>query len=379
MTAKCEHITNNFSESFNNWILKIRDKPLHKVLEKLNLMLMKLMFDRRQKAKDWEEKLLVPRAQTHFDKLKRQYGQYRIEGTKKGDGNTGQGITGQYVAIAVSGQRWRVNLRTHECDCHEWQVTGLSCVHVVSVIVSYRYSWANFVSEYHKMSSYVKTYKDAIYLVVNPSEWGQPQPPYFLPPPLVRELGRPRKERIHDPDEKMPHKRCGTCGCFGHNKTTCKGPPVVPTPRVVRTRQRQDTNTSRANFMINISLQVDAGGERDAGRTRSGGRTGRNTVGGRTSARGSGDRGKTRGRVSTGRNTVGGRTGARGGGHRGKTRGGGRTGRNTVGGRTGGENVRSRTGTREGRARGRTKQTFQASRQSEGVTQISTSQAPRHS
>ncbi|KAF6164784.1 hypothetical protein GIB67_011174, partial [Kingdonia uniflora] len=78
-------------------------------------------FCRRQKAKDWEEKglVLVPRAQTHIDKLKRQYGQYRIEGTKKGDGNTGQGITGQYVAIAVSGQRWRVNLGTHECDCHE--------------------------------------------------------------------------------------------------------------------------------------------------------------------------------------------------------------------------------------------------------------------
>ncbi|KAF6135329.1 hypothetical protein GIB67_027203 [Kingdonia uniflora] len=278
-TAKCEHIKNNFSDSFNNWILMIRDKPLHKALEKMNLMLMKLIFDRRKKAKDWEEKgcygdgikenilswevlpctqcnptiansasgmavndkcklkflklkakrnyriivfrkrrtkgkvcglVLVPRVQTHIDKLKRQYGQYRIEGTKKGDGNTGQGITGQYVAIAVTGQRWRVNLGTHECDCHEWQVTGLPCVHVVSIIVPYRYSWANFVSEYHKVFSYVKTYKDAIYPVVNPSEWGHPQPPYFLPPPLVRGPGRPRKEMIYDPDEKRPYKRCGT-------------------------------------------------------------------------------------------------------------------------------------------------------------------------
>ncbi|KAF6134377.1 hypothetical protein GIB67_005769 [Kingdonia uniflora] len=288
----------------------------------------------RQKTKDWEEKglVLVPRAQTYIDKLKRQYGQYRIEGTKKGDGNTGQGITGQYVIIAV---------------------TGLSCVHVVSVIVPYRYSWANFVSEYHKLSSYVKTYKDAIYPVVNPSEWGQPQPPYFLPPPLVRGPGRSRKEMIHGPDEKRLHKRCSTCGCFGHNKTTCKGPPVVPTPRVVRTRQRLDTNTSRANFMINISLRVDTGGERDVGRTGSGGRTGRNIVEGMT--------------------------GARGGRDRGKPRGGGRTRRNTVGGRTGGENVGGRTGTRGGGARGRTKQTFQAPRQSEGATQVSTSQAPSHS
>ncbi|KAF6170578.1 hypothetical protein GIB67_000513 [Kingdonia uniflora] len=75
--------------------------------------------------------VLVPRTQTHIDKLKRQYGQYKIKWTKKGDGNTGQGITGQYVAIAVSGQRWRVNLGTHECDCHKWQVTGLPYVHAV--------------------------------------------------------------------------------------------------------------------------------------------------------------------------------------------------------------------------------------------------------
>ncbi|KAF6170671.1 hypothetical protein GIB67_015623 [Kingdonia uniflora] len=369
-TPKCEHITNNFFESFNNWIIKIRDKPLHKALEKLNLMLMKLMFDRRQKAKDWEEKglVLVPRAQTHIYKLKRQYGQYRIEGTKKGDGNTGQGITGQYVAIVVSGQRWRVNLGTHECDCHEWQITGLPCVYVVSAIVHYRYSWAIFVSEYHKVSSYVKTYKDVIYPVVDPSEWGQPQPSYFLPPPLVRGPGSPRKERIHDPNEKRPHKRSGTCGCFGHNKTTCKGLPVVPTTRVVRTRQRLDTNTSRANFMINISLQVDAGGERDAGGARGGGRTGRNIVGGRTNARGGGGRGGAKGGGRTGRNTVGGRTSAKGGG-----------GGGGGGARVGGENVGGRTGTRGGGARGRAKQTFQAPRQSEGVTKVSTSQVPRHS
>ncbi|KAF6166271.1 hypothetical protein GIB67_031055 [Kingdonia uniflora] len=31
-TAKCKHITNNFSESFNNWILKIIDKPLDKTV-----------------------------------------------------------------------------------------------------------------------------------------------------------------------------------------------------------------------------------------------------------------------------------------------------------------------------------------------------------
>ncbi|KAF6170520.1 hypothetical protein GIB67_031928 [Kingdonia uniflora] len=206
----------------------------------------------------------------HIDKLERQYGQYRIEGTKKGDGNTGQGITCQYVAIA-------------------------------------------------------------------------PQPPYFLPPPLVRGTERPRNERIHDPYEKGLKKMW------------------------------LDTNTNRDNFMINIGLPVDAGGGKAIGRTGSGGRT----------------EGGDRGRGRTGRNIVGGRTGTRGGGDRGKTRGGEKTGRNILGGRTEGDNIGGRTGISgsgdrgrarggarggaRGRARGRVKQTFQAPRQSEGVTQVSTS------
>ncbi|KAF6148403.1 hypothetical protein GIB67_036618 [Kingdonia uniflora] len=83
-TAKCEHITNNFLESFNNWILKIRDKLLHRALEKLNLMMIKLMYDRRNKAAEWNQDGLVPRAEEHIAKMETFYGQYHLEGV--GDG-----------------------------------------------------------------------------------------------------------------------------------------------------------------------------------------------------------------------------------------------------------------------------------------------------
>ncbi|KAF6141213.1 hypothetical protein GIB67_024297 [Kingdonia uniflora] len=68
-TSKCEHITNNFSESFNWWIMKIRDKPLTKAFERLSLMLMKLMFDRRTKVESWDQGGLVPRAVKHLEYL----------------------------------------------------------------------------------------------------------------------------------------------------------------------------------------------------------------------------------------------------------------------------------------------------------------------
>ncbi|KAF6153466.1 hypothetical protein GIB67_027333 [Kingdonia uniflora] len=75
-TAKCEHITNNFSESFNSWILKIRDKPLAKVIEGINLMMMKLAYDRRVRAQGWDQNFAVPRAKIHIDRIKRFYNKY---------------------------------------------------------------------------------------------------------------------------------------------------------------------------------------------------------------------------------------------------------------------------------------------------------------
>ncbi|KAF6157657.1 hypothetical protein GIB67_037230, partial [Kingdonia uniflora] len=158
-TAKCEHITNNFSESFNMRILKTKDRPIHKLLEKLNIMLMKLMYDRRLKAKEWEEAslVLVPRAQTHIDKMIKCYGQY--------------------------------------------QPTN-----------------------------------------------------HFLPPPLVRGAGRPRKQRIPDSDEEIRQKRCRKCGGYGHNKKTCKGAPATSRPRVARAPKRVDTNVSMAGHMYSVGL-----------------------------------------------------------------------------------------------------------------------------
>ncbi|KAF6144331.1 hypothetical protein GIB67_024558 [Kingdonia uniflora] len=47
-STKCEHVTNNFPESFNNWIFKIRDKPLNKMVERLNLMQMTLIKARER-------------------------------------------------------------------------------------------------------------------------------------------------------------------------------------------------------------------------------------------------------------------------------------------------------------------------------------------
>ncbi|KAF6149127.1 hypothetical protein GIB67_038360 [Kingdonia uniflora] len=180
------------------------------------------MYARRNKTAEWDQDGLVPRAEEHIAKMEIFYGQYHPEGA--GDG--------YHVAIGANGK-----------------------------------------SPYHRVSLYVETYKKGIYPIVDPSDWGKPIDD-FLPPPLVRGSGRPRKVRIPYPDETLdPQKKCGKCGGFGHNKKTCKCDPAPPKPKITRQRQRADTHSSRTEHRRNTNqppVTPDVGGR---GRTRGRGRS----------------------------------------------------------------------------------------------------------
>ncbi|KAF6162965.1 hypothetical protein GIB67_021114 [Kingdonia uniflora] len=157
-TSKCKHITNIFSESFNWWIMKIRDKQFDKAIERLNLMLMKLYNERRIKARAWDQRGLVPRVLMHIEKLKTHYGEYDFEGE---DDDV-------FVSIGTNGGRLKLNLPTHTCECNEWQLSGLPCIHAVSIIIP-----MSLCSKYHYVSSYVVTYSGVVHVVTDSSNWGK--------------------------------------------------------------------------------------------------------------------------------------------------------------------------------------------------------------
>ncbi|KAF6143821.1 hypothetical protein GIB67_016742 [Kingdonia uniflora] len=221
-TTKCEHITNNFLESFNNWILKIRDKLLDKVIEGINLIMMKLTYDRRVKAQGWDQNFVVPRAKIHIDRIKRFYNEYEPQGS----------YLNSWVVISKDGKKWKVNLKERTCDCNEWQVTGLPCVHAYYVINHMRLNWVGYCSECHMVSSYVKTYSSLVLTISDPSLSDKTVNIEVLPPALVRGAGRPRKViRKYDDEGRSQHKRYHKCGYLGHNKKTCKGPPAELRPK----------------------------------------------------------------------------------------------------------------------------------------------------
>ncbi|KAF9605594.1 hypothetical protein IFM89_017937 [Coptis chinensis] len=60
-TCNYDEITNNFSESFNSWILKMRYKPLVQFVDMYNLSLVKLMYERRMVSRELgDDDVVVP-------------------------------------------------------------------------------------------------------------------------------------------------------------------------------------------------------------------------------------------------------------------------------------------------------------------------------
>ncbi|KAF6158676.1 hypothetical protein GIB67_040190 [Kingdonia uniflora] len=178
-----ERITGSFDDGYN----------------RLPELTRQLTYDRRVKVQGWDQNFVVPRAKIHIDRIKRLYNEYEPQGS---DFNS-------WVVISKDGKKWKVNLEERTCNYNEW-----NC------------------SEYHIVSSYVKTYSGSVLAISDPSLWNKTVSIKVLPPPLVRGDGRPRKViRKGDAEGGSQQKRCHKCGHLDHNKKTCKGPPVELRPR----------------------------------------------------------------------------------------------------------------------------------------------------
>ncbi|KAF6155977.1 hypothetical protein GIB67_039308 [Kingdonia uniflora] len=188
----------------------IRDKPLNKMVERLDLMQMTLIYERKLKAREWDHNRLVPRAVKRIELLKTYSHHYRLGGFEKN----------QWLVLNDSDTRWILNLEEHTCICNVWQTTGLPYVHAAKVIDQLKYH------HYHRVVAYVTTCNQAVNPIADSSNCGEPTRD-IRPPPLLRPAGRPRTLRRREADEvngvvRQP-RRCSKCQAFGHNNKTCKG------------------------------------------------------------------------------------------------------------------------------------------------------------
>ncbi|KAI3935659.1 hypothetical protein MKW98_022667 [Papaver atlanticum] len=182
-SSKCEHITSNFCEAFNSWILDLRKMPVCKLVQKFHLLMMRIFYDRKQVGKKMPDDGVVPRV---TDILKKHLYFCDEFTTQPLFDNIWQ------VFDTKKDISWVVNLEQHTCTCNSWQVCGLPCVHAICASLCGR----------------PKSYKRE----VKPLKCGRPP-------------GRPRCQRRRDRDEGGNSRKymCGKCYVYDHNRSTCEG------------------------------------------------------------------------------------------------------------------------------------------------------------
>ncbi|XP_071726999.1 uncharacterized protein [Rutidosis leptorrhynchoides] len=144
-----------------------------------------------------------------------------------------------YQAKGVSGEQYVVDLQRKICTCRRWEITGMPCKHGVASIwnmadnsgdVGIPEKWVNPI---YFLDTWKRTYAFTINPINGRSMWKEPTANKLLPPIIVPQAGRPKKNRRKGIDEnesmnnngKLSRRgksaTCGNCGVYGHNKRGC--------------------------------------------------------------------------------------------------------------------------------------------------------------
>ncbi|KAK1283102.1 hypothetical protein QJS10_CPB21g01322 [Acorus calamus] len=213
--AKCNYVTNNISESFNAWINKVRGLPILEMVDMIRHKMMERMDRRRSLGRKWRGKL-VPKAFKYVQNLVLDIGGYIV---RRSDDHRAE-VVGPDITCVV-----RLDERT--CTCREWQISGLPCVHAAAFITGVRgLDICDFVHDFHTLEKFRQSYACAMGPMPNRDEWVKINPSFSVSPPkTVRPRGRPRKNRIKNPDEQRKRRHmCTRCKEVGHHKSSCKNP-----------------------------------------------------------------------------------------------------------------------------------------------------------
>ncbi|XP_026458270.1 uncharacterized protein LOC113358799 isoform X2 [Papaver somniferum] len=232
----CEHLNNNFSESFNNMISRIREKPVCKMVLMYGQLVMGMFYKRRNACLGWEDGDLVPTAKKLIGKMLKLTGEYKVEGSVAGK---------LYEVTSIRNTVFTVDLVHKTCSCIQWQIRGFPCQHAVCALKMIRPNWAEYCSSFYIVDNFRTTYAPIIAPLLGPDDWEEPTI-VINAPILMRKPGRPRVNRRRSYDESQSKKKprsCSKCKQTGHNKTTCGGGAVGLNPKAKRLRTEVDGQT----------------------------------------------------------------------------------------------------------------------------------------
>ncbi|KAK1384026.1 MULE domain-containing protein [Heracleum sosnowskyi] len=159
--SSCEHLSNNFSESFNNMIAKIREKPLCTLILMYGQLVMGLFYKRINACVGWDSGDLVPSAKKLLKLMFKKIGEYKVAGAVAGK---------VYKVTSIHSSIFTIDLDRKTCSCVQWQLRGFPCQHAVCVLQQVRPNWVQYCARYYLVDNYKITYASGIVPLEGPDD-----------------------------------------------------------------------------------------------------------------------------------------------------------------------------------------------------------------
>jgi len=107
----------------------------------------------------------------------------------------------------VRKERHVLNLDRKQCDCKEWDLTGIPCRHAIACIREMRRDVQSYVHEWFHAEEYKLAYGGIIYPFPDSSTWEKVECLTVLPPPEKKQSRRRKQARKRREDEPK-NKNC---------------------------------------------------------------------------------------------------------------------------------------------------------------------------
>ncbi|KAK8689985.1 hypothetical protein V6N13_088691 [Hibiscus sabdariffa] len=176
-------------------------------------------------------------------------------------------LAGDHKGKALKDQLWKAGRDTYvrEFEVAMAELEGLSSIG--NLFLSRKDPRPEtYVDPCYSVSTQMAIYSHFISPVRGENQWTPQQTNLVVLPPIIRRPpGRPNKSRRRQPDEAPPQggmmakkgvrMSCKTCGGYGHNVRTCKGPVGGNT----RPQQRASSSTERRAPRPKLPIRINQG------------------------------------------------------------------------------------------------------------------------
>ncbi|PWA51221.1 transposase, MuDR, MULE transposase domain protein [Artemisia annua] len=224
------YCTSNSVKSVNACTVRWRKLPVTLLTDTYRDMVQKWYFERRKAAAKMKYEI-TDWAADKVEKRKRKGVRWVVYGIDEFQYQVSDGL---YNLL--------VNLRTNECDCRKWQLSGIPCGHVIAVSRFLgQTNCLKYVQDWFKKEKYQATYAESIQFVGNFKELEYPNHIHPVTPPYMNnpQPGRPKNtNRILSQGEEPTQRHCSRCNEVGHTRLHCKK-SFVPDPPVRKGKKKQ--------------------------------------------------------------------------------------------------------------------------------------------